>query len=251
VANNVIDITDKELYKRTNSIYINAVNITVSGADVVSATEDGTTVNVMLDGATDLNAEVSVTFGTSGKNCSVSGNTGKVALEMGEGTLNLSVMGYYYTSSLSGTVKYTINFKVDAELTETPTRLMDSDSKDGYAGVAMEIGLKDYFKQASTYYLVEGENLTELEGKSYTFTTAVGGTHTLTFAAGNKSIVPRTHRRHCGLTGGRISDKQGFNKGFNSIAYLFGTQIIRKLTEIQRHITVIGCRIELQRSHMC
>ena len=184
VADNVIDITDKELYKRSSNMYINAVNITVSGADVVSATEDGTTVNVVLDAATAMDAEVSVTFGTSGKNCSVSGHTGKVTLENGEGTLSLAVRGYL-TSSMGGTVNYTINFKVDAELTEPPIRLMESDSKDGYTGVAMEINLKDYFKLASTYYLVEGENLTELDGKSYAFTPAVGGTHTLTFAAGN------------------------------------------------------------------
>lgn len=184
VAGNVIDITDKELYNRSGILYINAVNITVSGADVVSATEDGTAVNVVLDEATAMDAEVSVTFGTSGKGCSVSGHTGKVTLENGEGTLSLAVRGYL-TSSVGGTVNYTINFKVDAELTEPPTRLMESDSKDGHTGVAMEINLKDYFKLASTYYLVEGETLTELEGKSYTFTPAVGGAHTLTFAAGN------------------------------------------------------------------
>lgn len=185
VADNVIDITDRQIYKRSNSIYINAVNITVSGANVVSATEDDTTVNVLLDGATAMDEEVSVTVGTGGNRCSVSGNTGKVALEMGEGTLNLSVMGYYVSTSLSGTVNYTINFKVDAELTEVPTRLVETDTKEVYTGVTTEISLKDYFQNASSYYLVEGETLTELEGKSYTFTPAEGGTHTLTFAAGN------------------------------------------------------------------
>lgn len=184
VNNNVIDITDKELYKRSSSMYINAVNITVSGADVTSATEDGTTVNVLLDSTTAMDAEVSLTFGTSGKSCSVSGHTGKVTLENGEGTLSLAVRGYL-TSSMGGTVNYTINFKVDAELTEVPERLAETDAKEGYTGVAMEINLKDYFKLASTYYLVEGENLTGLEGKSYTFTPAEAGTHTLTFAAGN------------------------------------------------------------------
>ena len=184
VADNVIDITDKEIYKRTSSIYINAVSITVSGADVVSATEDGTTVNVLLDAATDMDAAVSVTVGTSGKSCSVSGHTGKVTLENGEGTLSLAVRGYL-TSSMGGTVNYTINFKVDAELTEVPTRLMETDTKESYTGVAMEIALKDYFKNASAYYLVEGEQLTALEGKSYSFIPDEGGTHTLTFAAGN------------------------------------------------------------------
>ena len=188
VANNVIDITDTQIYKRSSSMYINAVNLTVSGADVTGATEDGTTVNVLLDGSTAMDAAVSVTVGTSGKGgCSLfSGSTGTVTLENGEGTLNLAVRGGLAdSSSFSDTVNYTIHFKVDAELTEVPERLVETDTKEGYAGVAMEISLKDYFKLASAYYLVEGEALTELEGKSYTFTPAEGGTYTLTFAAGN------------------------------------------------------------------
>lgn len=187
VANNVINITDLEIYKFGGS-YINAVNITVSGADVVSATEDDTTVNVMLDGTTGMDAAVSVTVGASGSGgCEIfSGSTGTVTLENGEGTLNLAVKGGLANSSgWCNTVNYTINFKVDAGLTEVPDRVVETDAKEGYTGVAMEISLKDYFKLASTYYLVEGETLTKLEGKSYTFTPAVSGTHTLTFAAGN------------------------------------------------------------------
>ena len=41
VTDNVIDITDRQIYKRSNSIYINAINVTVTGATVKSATEDG------------------------------------------------------------------------------------------------------------------------------------------------------------------------------------------------------------------
>lgn len=187
VADNVIDITDKQIYKRTSNMYINAVNITVSGADVTGATEDGTTVNVKLDATTAMDETVSVTVGTSGKSCSyLSGNTGTLTLEDGAGTLNLSVKGGLTDSgNYYGTVNYTIHFKVDAELTEVPARLVERSSLEGYTGVAMEIGLKDYFKNASNYYLVEGETLTEINGKSYTFTPTEGGTHTLTFAAGN------------------------------------------------------------------
>ena len=186
VTDNVIDITDKQIYKRSSSIQVTATTITVSGGDVVSATEDGTTVNVLLDGTTAMDAEVSVEFGYTGNRCSLTDHTGTVALENGEGTLNLKVKGYYTSfSSQYSTVDYTINFKVDAELTEVPTRLVESASLEAYTGVAKEISLKDYFRYASTYYLVENENLTELEGKSYTFTATEGGTHTLTFAAGN------------------------------------------------------------------
>jgi len=186
VADNVVDIADKQIYQMSGSLQVTVTNIKVSGANVISATQDGTTVNVLLDGA-DPAADVSVEFGYSANRCGLSGHTGTVTLENGTGTLALAVKGYY--SSLpdryNATVNYTINFTIDAVPTEVPTRLVETDAREGYRGVAMEIGLKDYFEQASTYYLVEGENLTELEGKSYTFTPAEGGTHTLTFAAGN------------------------------------------------------------------
>ena len=186
VADNVVDIADKQIYKFTNSYQVTVTNIKVSGANVVSATQDGTTVNVLLDGA-DPAPDVSVEFGYSANMCGLSGHTGMVTLESGTGTLALAVKGYYSSvpDRYNATVNYTINFTIDAVPTGVPTRLVETDAREGYRGVAMEIGLKDYFKQASAYYLVEGENLTELEGKSYTFTPAEGGTHTLTFAAGN------------------------------------------------------------------
>lgn len=185
VADNVIDITDKTIYSR-NSYYAKAINIKVSGAEVVSATEDGTTVNVLLNGATAADAEVSVEFGTSLSKCGMSGHTGTVNLADGAGTLSLTLKGYYSSmESWNSTASYTINFSLDTLPTEVPERLQETDEKSTYTGVSLEIGLKDYFKNASAYYLVEGETQTPLEGKSYTFTTKEAGTYTLTFAAGN------------------------------------------------------------------
>ena len=184
VADNVVDITDKEIYKLSGNYKATATNIKVTGADVVSATEDGTTVNILLSGTTAPDAEVSVEFGYTTKSVTVSGHTGTVTLENGEASLNLAITGQY-SSSRKGTVNYTVNFAVDAVPTEVPTRIQQSDAKSTYTGVAVEIGLKNYFQGASNYYLVEGETLTPLEGKSYTFKTMEGGTYTLTFAAGN------------------------------------------------------------------
>ena len=186
VTDNVIDITDKQIYKLTSKYQVTATNITVSGADVVAAAENGTTVHVLLDGTTALDAAVSVEFGYSGNKCALTDHTGTVTLENGEGTLNLKVKGYYTSmTSQSSTVNYTIHFTVDVLPTEVPTRLQETDSVSTYNGVAVELDISDYFKNGATYYLVEGDTKTVLEGKKYTFCTSEGGTHTLVFGAGN------------------------------------------------------------------
>lgn len=186
VADNVIDITDKQIYKLTSSYQVTATKITVSGADVVSATEEGTTVHVLLDGTTAPDAEVSVEFGYSGNKCALTDHTGTVTLENGTGTLAMKVKGYYTSmSSRNSTVDYTINFTVDAPPTEVPSRLRDTDTLSTYNGVALELDLSQYFEKAQTYYLVEGENKIALEGKTYTFLSQEGGAHTLVFAAAN------------------------------------------------------------------
>lgn len=187
VNDNVVDITDKRIYDRSSSrYYVNATNIKVSGADVVSATEDGTTVNILLDGSTLPDGEVSVEFGYAGNRCALSGHTGTVTLVDGEATLELAVKGYYTSiDKYNATVNYTLKFAVAAAPTEVPARLQATDSKSVYVGVPIEISLKGYFQNAAEYYLVEGEAQTPLEGKSYIFKTMESGTHTLTFAAGN------------------------------------------------------------------
>ena len=185
VADNVIDITDKQIYKR-NSYHVTATNITVTGADVVSATEDGTTVNVLLDVATAQDAEVSVEFGYSANSCSMTDHKGSVTLVDGAGTLGLKVKGYYsYMASWNSTVDYTIIFTVDAVPTVVPERLVESDAKDTYIGVPVTLELKEYYYSASQFYLVEGEVLTPIEGSTYTYTPQESGTCTLTFAAEN------------------------------------------------------------------
>lgn len=187
VNDNVVDITDRRIFDRSSGYYyVNATNIKVSGATVVGATEDGTTVNILLDGSTPPDREVSVTFGYSGNKCALSGHTGTVTLVDGEATLELAVKGYYTSSDkYNATVNYTLKFAVAAAPTEVPARLQATDSKSVYVGVPMEIRLKGYFQNAAEYYLVDGEERTPLDGNSYIFKTMESGTHTLTFAAGN------------------------------------------------------------------
>ena len=186
VTDNVIDITDRQIYKLTSSYQVTATNITVSGADVAAAAENGTTVNVLLDSTTPPDAEVSVVFGYSGNKCSLTDHTGTVTLENGTGTLNLKVKGYYTSmSSRYSTVDYTIRFTVDEPPTEVPTRLQEADSASTYIGVELRLDVSEYFDKADTYYLVEGETKTPLEGKYYSFQRQEGGEHTLIFAASN------------------------------------------------------------------
>lgn len=184
VANNVIDITDNTVATRSNIYNAKAENITVSGADVVSATEDGTTVNILLHGTTAPDATVSVKFGTKlDNNCSMTGTEGSATLTDGSASLSMTLSGKAVNKT--GTATYTLNFSLDDPPAEVPTRLVESVSVEAYTGVAKEISLEDYYENASNYYLVEGETLTELDEETYTFKTTETGEYTLTFTASN------------------------------------------------------------------
>lgn len=184
VSNNVIDITDYTVGtwgSRTNK----ATNITVVGGDVLSATEDGTTVNVLLDSSTDGSAELTVTFGTSCVLGTISQDINTCTLEAGSGTMTVTLNSSYSGNFMKGSVTYTINFTGGSVPTEVPNRKMESDTATTYACVALDLNLKNYFEKASTYYLVENENLTPLEGSTYSFKEDEVGTYHLTFAASN------------------------------------------------------------------
>ena len=77
VADNVIDITDKEIYKYS-SYNANVINIKIGGADVVRAFEDGTTVDIILSGETLSDSAITVEFGIGGKTSlfTISGHKG-------------------------------------------------------------------------------------------------------------------------------------------------------------------------------
>jgi len=187
VTDNVIDIEDLTVYERKNIATAKVINIKIVGADVEKATQDNnTSVDIVLDGSTADDAEISVEFGHSGSSYTMSGHTGAVTLENGKAQLVMTLKGGYKSiASWSGTKTYTLNFSLGAPPTVPPTRLQETDSASTYTGVAVDFDLKDYFKAAKTYYLVEEEEKTPLDGSTYTFKTFTGGTHTLTFAASN------------------------------------------------------------------
>ena len=185
VSENVIDITDRTVWS-ISKYYAKATGIRISGAVVEGATEDGTVVNIVLGGDTPENAEISVEFTTALSSGKMSDHTQNVTLTNGEAQITMTLKGQHTSiSSWSGSVTYTLNFSLSAPVTEPPTRLVEEDSTSTYSGVAVELDLGDYFKNANMYYLVEGEEKTPLESRKYTFMTFYGGEHTLVFAASN------------------------------------------------------------------
>ena len=54
-----------------------------------------------------------------------------------------------------------------------------------YSGVAIELSLKDYFENAKEYYLIDDDEKTLIDGRTYFFKSFIGGTHTLIFSASN------------------------------------------------------------------
>lgn len=185
VTDNVIDITDRNVWSWSR-YYAKATDIRLTGADVSEATEDGTAVNIVLSGNTNPDAEISVEFGTALNKGKMSGHTATVALSGGEAQIAMQLRGEYERSStLNGSVTYTLNFSLGASPTELPAIIKDNDSISAYCGVNTVINLKEYFRGAKTYYLVDGADRTAIDGSNYTFNTFTGGTYTFTFASSN------------------------------------------------------------------
>ena len=187
VTYNIIDITDKVVYERKGLGSAKVTNLKVENADVESATEEDTTLNIVLSGNTAFDATVSLEFGTAlDKNMSMSGHTATVTLSDGMASVNMTLKGQYSSlSSLSGTVTYTLNFSLGKVSTLPPERLIESDSKSVYSGVSLDLNLKEYFSDAKEYYLIENDEYIPVEGRIYTFKSFTKGTHTLIFAASN------------------------------------------------------------------
>ncbi len=183
VTDNVIDITDRNIWS-WSKYYAKAVDIRIAGADVQEATEDGTNVNIVLSGTTAPDAEILVEFGTSLNKAKMSGHTSSVVLSNGEAQVVMTLKGEYSSAgALNNSVTYTINFSLSP--TEVPECVRYTDNVSVYCGVKTEFDMREYFRGAKTYYLVDGEEKTALDGSSYTFMTLDGGTYTLVFSASN------------------------------------------------------------------
>ena len=158
ISDNVIDIEDKTIYSYSR-YYANVTNIKISGVNVERATQDGTTVDIVLDGVTSLDAQISVEFGTALNRCTISGHTGSVKLENGKAQLVMNIKGTL-VSNMSGTVAYTLNFSLGEGPSTPPVCLKQCDSLTAYSGVSIQMKLSDYFDGARQFYLVEDETKT-------------------------------------------------------------------------------------------
>ena len=184
VADNVIDITDKAIGS-ISKYYANAVSVAIDGAGVKQAFEDGLNIYVVLESSTAADAALNVTFNTAVNKFTVDGAAGSVTLSEGAAELSLTLDAKYNGRVSYGKATYRLIFQVEEIPTEVPTRLQETDSASTYNGVELKLDLSKYFKKAETYYLVDGESKTALEGKYYTFLSQEGGDHTLVFAAAN------------------------------------------------------------------
>ncbi len=187
VTDNIIDITDKTVYEQRNLGSAKVTNIKITNADVISATEDDTTIDIILSGNTAPNATVNVVFSTVlDRNMNMSGHEASVTLSEGVASLDMTLKGRYSSiDKYSGTVTYSLNFSLAEISTTPPERLVESDSVSTYSGVAIDLNLKDYFEDAKEYYLVDGDEKTLIDGRTYTFKSFGSGTHTLMFSASN------------------------------------------------------------------
>ena len=185
VTDNVIDITDKTVYSLVSTIYAKAIDITVSGATVKRAYEDNTTIYILLPSNTADDAQIGVTFGTSLNRCTMSGTTGSLTLSEGEGALRMTLTGKY--SSRSGTATYNLIFIREEPSAEPPVCVKTTDTAEIYKNTTLELNLGDYFSDADSYYLVEGENRTPVEDGRFSLTPAETGTLTLKFTAANEA----------------------------------------------------------------
>ncbi len=184
VKDNIIDITDKTIHSYfSDRYYAKTTNISIGGVSVAEAYEDGSTVYIILPHETADDASVSVTFGTAVNSYTVSGHTGTLILEDGEGSLTMTVKGEYSRTKY-GTAQYTLIFFREAAPTEPPVCVKKADTAEVWKDRALEIDLDKYFTGAETYYLVEGENKTPIDAV-YSFTSNQAGELVLTFAASN------------------------------------------------------------------
>ena len=75
VTDNIIDITDKLVYEQRGLGSAKVTNIKITDADVISATEDNTTIDIVLSGSTTPDATVNVVFSTAlDRNMNMSGH---------------------------------------------------------------------------------------------------------------------------------------------------------------------------------
>ena len=181
-----VDVADNKL-SPFSSYHTTVTDIKISGARVVSAYESGTTIYFNLHSDTPDTAGIDAEFLYSNKNCTLKYNTLDIILKDGEAGVTHTVTADYSNGWKTKSATYTLIFFREIPAEEPPVCIKNSDTKEVWKDRNLEIDLSEYFADADTYYLVNEEGKTEIEGKIYTFTSSIAGEHTLSFAAENEA----------------------------------------------------------------
>ena len=169
--------------------YATVTGIKVTGAVVNEAFEDGRTVYFMLDKDTPDTATVDIEFLYTTSNGGVKLVQSKWSLDLkdGEGGLKPKVTARYSSiDRYDRSSEYTLIFFREIPAEEPPARVMESGTAEVWKGWPLELKLNTYFTNADTYYLVEGETKTQIEGSVYTYMSPVAGEYTLVLQAENE-----------------------------------------------------------------
>ncbi len=181
-----VDVKDNKLAPFM-SYHATVTDIKITGAQVVSAFEDGTTVYFYLHSDTPDEAVLTAEFLYTQNRCTLNGNTVSISLEAGEGGKKHTVSASYSNGWKTKSAEYTLVFFREIPADEPPVCVKDTDTREVWKDRSIELELSEYFADADTYYLVNGESKTQIEGKVYTFTSGIAGEHKLTFAAENEA----------------------------------------------------------------
>ena len=182
-----VDIKDNQLQAFSTIRYAKVTGIKISGARVVSAFENGTTIYFNLHSDTSDDAELKAEFlyTTDSNKTTLENSSLNVSLTEGEAGKTHKVTAKYNSRTASAT--YNLIFFRELPAEEPPLCMKNSDAKEMWKDRSLEIDLSEYFTDADNFYLVNGEGKTPIEGKVYTFTSSIAGEHTLSFAAENEA----------------------------------------------------------------
>lgn len=123
VEKNVIDISDRTLQSE-NGEYVKLTDLIIIGARVEKATENDLEVNILLDGNTPADAEISFEFGTELHLCEIAGHTGDVKLNGGAAAKSVTVTAKSLdTDSWEESVTYKLSFSLGTPSERKPERL--------------------------------------------------------------------------------------------------------------------------------
>ena len=184
VENNVIDITDYK-FASFSSYYSTATALTISGGDVVVASQDGTDIYVVLSSDTAQDGQITADFNCATNKFTVTQNVKTVTLTGGKADLSVTLDGKYNGSMSMGKASYNLHFSCEKPPTTVPECLQTAETIDVKAGLKEALKLKDYFRNAKDYYQVVDGELVKLDGNVYSFFSVAGGEHKIVFAAGN------------------------------------------------------------------